>query len=65
MVLTKNHKTMVARSPCCDTRDFLKSIGTDEEISRFMGDQLRRLSQAFVRAETQREEVEEAIVGIE
>ena len=50
-----------------DTRELLRTIGTEEEISRIMGERYRDLvkalegSQAFVVTETQREEAREGI----
>lgn len=50
-----------------DTRELLRTIGTEEEISQIMGERYHDLvkalegSQAFVVTETQREEAREGI----
>jgi len=53
-----------------DAQKLLRTIGTDEEISQIMGERYQDVmkalegSQAFVIAETRREEVDEEMVGM-
>lgn len=71
--LVKKHEAMAAQHwsvRLADAREFLKSIGTDEEISQIMGERYQDVGQAlegsraFVITETERE-ADEAMVGIE
>ena len=64
MKLTKTHETIAAQQwsvRLADTRELLKTIGMEEEISQIMGERYQDLvkalegSQAFVITETQRE----------
>ena len=72
--LEKRAKATAAQSwsiRLAETQEFLRTIGTDEEISQIMGERYQDVvkalegSQAFAVTETQREEADEAMVGIE
>jgi len=74
MQLTKKHAAMAAQNwsdRLSDALKMLKSIGTDDEISKIMGgrypdvEKALKRSQAFVMAEAPRSVAEEVMVGIE
>ena len=74
MDLTKTHQALAAQNWSTrvgDAREVLKSIGTDEEISQIMGERYGDVekalegSKAFVITEIEREEADEAMVGVE
>ena len=74
MDLSKRSEAATAQSwsiRLAKTQEFLRIIGTDEEISQIMGERYQDVvkalegSQAFVFTETQREGADEAMVGVE
>jgi hypothetical protein len=74
MGLTKSDEAMAAQHwgiRLADTQKLLKAIGTDEEISRIMGERYQDVvkalegSQPFVITKTRGNEVDESMVGIE